>query len=240
MRVLALAAVVACGDNTPERVLVYTRTLGHRHEEAIAESLRVLPDRLAADHVVMDHTEDPAAFTPQQLARYGAVMFLYTSGDDILDADGKVALEAFVRGGGGFVGIHSASDTESAWPFYRDMLLAHYAGHPVVQPAVLHVEAPDHPVMRGVPEPWLVEYDEWYNFDANPRDTPGVEVLVTIDESTYTGGTMGADHPMVWCHARLGGRVFYTQPFHEYWRWDDATYLDYIARATEWVLPLGG
>jgi hypothetical protein len=47
---------------------------------------------------------------------------------------------------------------------------------------------------------------------SNPR--PGVRVLATLDESTYTGGTMGSDHPIAWCHDNLGGRSWYTAGGH--------------------------
>ena len=245
-RVLALACVVAlaaCGDNAsspdalaPDRLLIYTRTLGHRHQDLLDAGLRVLPPRLAELAIEVDHTEDPAAFTTENLARYRAVMFLRTTGNDILDPTGKLALEGFVRGGGGFVATHSATDTEYEWPFYQELIVAHYAGHPVLQPGTLHVEDREHPATRTAPDPWSPEYDEWYNFTRNPRSVPGVRVLVTIDESTYTGGALGSDHPMVWCHDNLGGRMFYSQLFHNYWRWDEPDYVDLVVGGVTWVL----
>ena len=73
------------------------------------------------------------------------------------------------------------------------------------------LEVGGHLSTRGLPDPW-VRTDEWYDFRANPR--PGVHVLLTLDESSYHGGGMGADHPVAWYHAYDGGRAWYTALGH--------------------------
>src|SRR5688572_13869895 len=110
-----IVVAAACTDDPPvdnrDRVLVYTRATGVRHDDALAAATQVLPTRLATENIVPDFTDDPAQFTETNLDRYRAVIFLYTSGDNILDAQGKAALESFVRLGGGWLGIHSAAET---------------------------------------------------------------------------------------------------------------------------------
>src|SRR5690606_8275625 len=102
---------------------------------------------------------------------------LYTSGNDILDAGGKAALESFVRRGGGWMGVHSAADTEREWPFYKSLVIAHVTDHPDIQQATVNIALPSHQAMANVPaEPWVAT-DEWYNFDRNPRTVLGVDVL---------------------------------------------------------------
>src|SRR5690606_15867818 len=100
---LLIIALAACGDDTmmmppvqDDRVLVYTRTLGFRHEEAIVAAQQALPARLETEQITADFTEDPTQFTAENLDRYRAVIFLYTTGNDILDPDGKLALERYV------------------------------------------------------------------------------------------------------------------------------------------------
>lgn len=160
-----LLAAPACGDgdaaSDPARVLLYSRTLGYRHADAIAAGHAALVTRLGSDGVEVDATEDPLRFREAELATYGAVIFLYTSGNDVLDAEGKLALEAFVRGGGGWVGVHSAADTEYEWPFYAELVVAHFLSHPAIQPATTHLA-------DGTAWPAT---DEWYDFRANPRAT---------------------------------------------------------------------
>lgn len=193
----------------PYRVLVFTRTQGFRHDSIPAGIAAVRS--LGADHgFAVDSTEDPAAFTGQRLSGYRMVVFLNTSGD-VLDGAGQTAFEGYIRGGGGFVGVHAAADTEYGWPFYGGLVGAYFDRHPAVQPARLRVEDSAHPATAHLGPVWE-RTDEWYDFRANPR--PRVRVLVVLDESSYTGGGMGADHPHAWCHEYAGGRAFYTAGGH--------------------------
>ena len=239
-----LLALAACGDDTmmppvkDDRVLAFTRTLGYRHEDAIAAATTALPARLAMEQVSVDFTEDPAQFTEENLDRYRAVIFLYTSGNDVLDAGGKAALEKFVRLGGGWMGVHSAADTEYMWPFYKTMLVTYFMDHPAVQQATVNVVLPSHETMRNVPlGPWVAS-DEWYNFQSNPRSVLGVDVIATVDEMTYTGGTMGADHPIIWIQERLVGRTLYTALGHDGVRWQEPAFVEHIASGVRWVTGL--
>ena len=139
----------------------------------------------------VDASEDAAAFTDDSLLKYKAVVFLSTTGD-VLNAAQQAAFERFIRRGGGFVGVHSAADTEYDWPFYGGLVGAYFAGHPEIQSATIQIEDPAIRSTASLPRPWI-RRDEWYNFRRNPRGS--VTVLATLDERTYTGGTMSPDHP---------------------------------------------
>jgi cytochrome c len=166
---------------------------------------------LGADHgFAVDSTEDAARFTDTELARYKVVVFLSTTGD-ILDPGQKAAFERYIRSGGGFVGIHSASDTEYQWAWYGRLVGAYFASHPVIQRATVRIEDPSHPSTKGLPAAWE-RTDEWYNFRSNPRGA--AHILATVDETTYSGGKMGADHPIAWCQQIDGGRSWYTAMGH--------------------------
>ncbi|GAA4712644.1 ThuA domain-containing protein [Phytohabitans rumicis] len=190
-------------------VLVFTRTEGFRHD-SIADGVQAMRELGARDGFAVTATEDPGAFTAESLSRYAAVVFLNTTGD-VLDPPQQAAFEGYVRGGGGYVGVHAAADTEYDWPFYGALVGAYFARHPAVQPATVRVSDRSHPATAHLPESWS-RVDEWYDFRANPRGT--VRVLATLDESTYDGGGMGADHPHAWCHEFAGGRSFYTGAGH--------------------------
>lgn len=238
--VAATAAAAACGNeddgsSATDRILLYSRTLGYRHGDSIAAGQAALVTRLAQDGIEVDSTEDPLRFRDDELARYGAVAFFYTTGNDVLDAEGKAALEAFVRAGGGWVGVHSAADTEYEWPFYGELVVAPFLSHPPIQPAAVLVADAAHPATAGAPSPWMAT-DEWYDFRANARDTSGVRVLLTVDEATYTGGVMGADHPCAWAHERAGGRAFYTALGHVAERWDEPAFLEHVAGGVRWAM----
>src|SRR5690606_32243636 len=111
------------------------------------------------------------------------------------DEEQKAAFERFIQNGGGFVGIHSATDTEYGWAWYGELVGAYFADHPAISTATLILEDSTHPSAKTLPETWE-HRDEWYNFHSNPREN--VNVILSVDESTYEGGTMGGDHPISW------------------------------------------
>jgi type 1 glutamine amidotransferase len=192
------------------RVLVFSRTAGFRHDsipDAVG-AVRALGDQ---QRFGVDATEDPSIFTDSGLASYSAVIFLMTTGD-VLDASQQAAFERYIQAGNGFVGVHSATDTEYDWPWYGGLVGAYFASHPDIQSAVIHREDAIDPSTASVPDAWL-RTDEWYNFQTNPRDTAAIHVLASLDETSYTGGTMG-DHPIAWLHSYDGGRGWYTAGGH--------------------------
>ncbi len=194
---------------TNPHVLVFSKTTGFRHDS--------IPDGLAAIRQLgqqngfdVDATEDAAAFNDANLNRYQTIVWLSTTGD-VLDANQQAAFERYLRAGGGFAGIHSATDTEYDWPWYGGLVGAYFQDHPATQRATVRVEDATHPSTTPLPAAWE-RTDEWYNFRLNPRGR--VKVLATLDERSYSGGGMGADHPLAWCQLYDGGRAWYTAGGH--------------------------
>jgi type 1 glutamine amidotransferase len=210
--------------------LVFSKTAGFRHD-SIPAAVAAVRQLGAQRGFIVTATEDATAFTDESLGGHKVVVFLLTTGD-VLDAPQQSAFERFIRGGGGFVGVHSATDTEYDWPFYGEMIGAYFAGHPDIQNATVRVESPGHPSMSGVPATWM-RRDEWYNFTANPRSV--ATILATLDERTYSGGSMGADHPIVWTRSYQGGRSWYTAGGHTTESYGEAPFLDHLARGILWA-----
>jgi uncharacterized protein len=218
---------------SPPRIAVFTRTTGYRHES--------IPDGIAAFRELGDGlgfavtaTEDPAELATA-LADCRVVVFLSTSGETLTDESRK-ALRAHLAAGGGYVGVHGAACTEYEWPWYgQEVVGAVFDGHPELQPGELSVEDHDHPATAHLGERWPFT-DEWYNFTANPRGR--VRVLATADEGTYAGGRMGADHPMVWCHERAGGRSFYTALGHTAESYADPVFRRHLLGGLTWAAGL--
>ncbi|HEY7124380.1 MAG TPA: ThuA domain-containing protein [Ktedonobacterales bacterium] len=208
------------------RLLVFSRTAAFRHDSIPAASAAL--QKLAAEHQVgIDFTENPTCFTEAALARYQAVVFLLTTGD-VLDGTQQQAFEHYIRAGGGYVGVHSASDTEYDWPWYGGLVGAYFDrvhGHSAVVPATLHIVNRTHPSTSPLPATWQ-RSDEWYNFATNPRGQ--VNVLLTIDEQTYRGGVMGSDHPLAWYHAYDGGRAWYTALGHTIESYSEPLFLAHL------------
>lgn len=215
------------------RALLYTRTTRYRHD-SIPAGVEALRDLGRDSGFEIDATEEPGAFTRESLAGYRVVVFLSTSGE-VLTEQGRDALAEWVEGGGGFLGVHLAAGTEREWEFFGRLLGARFTRHPEFQPGVVTVEDQRHPATAHLPAQWAFD-DEWYEFDSNPRGK--VRVLASIDERCYEGGTMGPDHPLVWCHENCGGRAFYTSLGHAEAAYADPRFRAHLEGALTWTARL--
>ncbi|GAA1886561.1 ThuA domain-containing protein [Asanoa iriomotensis] len=211
--VTAALAVIACtaqagpanAADAAYDVLVFSKTAGFRHD-SIPNGIQAIRDLGAANNFTVTATEDANTFTAAGLAPYEVVVFLSTTGD-VLNATQQTAFENYIRSGRGYVGVHAAADTEYDWAWYGNLVGAYFNSHPAIQQANIKVENRGTAATAHLPQTWT-RSDEWYNYRTNPRST--ARVLATLDESSYSGGGMGADHPIIWCKAYDGGRSFYT------------------------------
>jgi type 1 glutamine amidotransferase len=133
----------------------------------------------------------------------------------VFDDGQRAAFRNFIEQGGALVAIHAATagdvGTEGSWPWYGEALCARFTNHSAVVQATVKIENREHPSTAALPRQWN-RVDEWYNFINNPRGT--VRVLASLEETTYRGGTMGKDHPIVWCRSVGKGRIWYTALGH--------------------------
>ena len=182
------------------RVLVFSKTLGFRHG-SITNGIVAIRNLGATNGFTVEATEESAVFTPPNLTRFQAVVFLSVTGD-VLNSEQEQALRDYVENGGGFAAIHGAifgpSACEDKWKWYGEMFCCAFTNHSAVVPATVNIEDPAHPATAGLPSSWK-RTDEWYNYTGNPRSC--AHILATVDESTYQGGKMGADHPIIWCRS---------------------------------------
>ena len=233
------------GDRHGEyfKALIFSKTAAFRHTECIPQGTTRIAQMSARRGFDVDATENAALFTDENLAKYDVVIFLCTG--DVLDAAQQAAFERYIQAGGGYAGIHSASDTEYDWAWYGGLVGAYFRDHPGVpgvnaqfQVATMNVEDRRSAATRHLGRTWTRE-EEWYNFRTNPRDT--VHVLLSVDESTYDprgysvpGGSppMG-DHPISWCQPYDGGRSFYTALGHKGVYWDEPLLLRHVLGGIE-------
>ncbi len=212
------------------KVLVFSKTAGFRHA-SIQAGIDAITSLGAQHDFAVDATEDASVFNDVTLAEYQCVVFLNTTGDVLNNAQ-QEAFERYMQGGNGFVGIHSAADTEYGWPWYGGLVGAYFQSHPAIQQATIKVADRVHPSMESLPARWI-RTDEWYNFQSNPRGT--VHVLATIDENTYAGGENGHDHPIAWCHEYDGGRAWYTAGGHTIEAYSEPLFLEHILGGIEFA-----
>ena len=218
------------------RALVFSKVTNYYHESIPAGIAAIT--KLGGEHkfeVVV--SDDPTQFTDATLAGFKVVIFNNTNSTPekgaLLDAGQRAAFERYIRRGGGYVGIHSASGTERDWEWYGSLVGAFFKVHPKIQKLTIKIEDRDHPSTRALPESW-VRTEEPYDFLTNPRGK--VHVLATFDPASYEGHTMGADHPIIWCQSFDGGRSWYTALGHAPTAFsDEPLFLQHLLGGIEWA-----
>lgn len=177
-------------------------------------------------------TEDAAVL--QTLPDYDAVVFLLTT-RDVLDRPAELALQRFIQAGGGFVGIHSASDTEFDWPWYGRLVGAYFTGHPPgTQEAVITVVDTTFAATAHLPQTWM-HTDEWYDLRTTNQF---VNVVLTVDEFSYKTPEQRPvlrEKPIAWYHEFDGGRAFYTALGHTVESYSDPLFRTHLREAVTWA-----
>ena len=227
---IVLLFLSACNQSHQTRILAFSKTAGYRHA-SITNGKTALLKMGAENNWIVDTTEDASVFTEDNLKNYAAVIFLSTTGN-VLNNDQEIAFERYIQAGGGFVGIHSATDTEYDWIWYAKMVGGNFESHPKPQQAKLIVVDKNHPSTKHLSDGWS-RTDEWYNFKNLNKD---VHILLKIDETSYEGGTMNNDHPMAWYHEYDGGRAFYTELGHTEESYTDPIYLKHVLGGIQYAI----
>jgi PKD repeat protein len=241
-RTISITALPPDTSGAAFRALVFSKTAVFRHD-SIPQGIAAIKTLGTQNNFQVDATEDSSVFRDDILSHYKTVIFLSTTGDVLTD-DQQAAFERFIRAGNGYVGIHSAADTEYTWPWYGQLVGAYFRDHPNGTPqANVLVEDTTDPSDAGLPATWQ-RTDEWYNFQPytnpvvnggtsatpyNPRDNTALHILLKMDTSSYTGAApSGSDHPISWCHRYDGGRSWYTGMGHTQASFSESGFLSHI------------
>lgn len=221
------------------KALLVTTTRGWHHESVHAGVLAIqqLGVRNAFDVVLM---EDPGSINDKNLEQFKVIIFLNTTGD-IFDSTQQKVMERYIQSGKGFVGIHSASDTEYDWPWYNKLVGRMFHIHPVIQTAKVNILDAEFPGLQGFSNNKLWT-DEWYEF--GPEKISDLHYILSIDETSYNpkvewgpkkGLGMGKLHPVAWYHNFDGGRSFYTALGHMPSIYSDPAFLNHLYAGIFWA-----
>lgn len=214
-------------------VLVFSKTDGFRH--ASIEPGKIAFQKMATEKGFgVEFSEDATQFNAANLKRFNAVVFLNTTGD-ILNDGQQAEFERYIQAGGGYFGIHAATDCEYAWPWYGRLAGAFFLDHPNpnnVQKGKFYVVQKDHWATKGMPDTFE-RTDEFYSFKTID---PSINVLVKIDEKSYQGGKNGDNHPMSWYHDFDGGRSFYTAMGHTDETFSEPLFLNHVWAGLHYVM----
>jgi uncharacterized protein len=221
------------------KILVFTKTEGFRHE-SILEGVAAIRQMANRHNFNMDWEEKANVFTDKTLEKYACIVFLNTSGNVLNDAQ-QLAMEHFIKNGKGFVGVHSASNTEYDWPWYNKMVGMMFKMHPQQQTANLNILTTDFPGMERFPKK-LIWTDEWYEWESILATD--LTYLIKVDEKSYNPNAkrgdreskgMGDFHPIAWYHNYDGGRSFFTALGHIPLVYSDSLFLEHLYGGIYWA-----
>jgi len=244
---IAAAAVGARAADVPT-VLIYTHNglttdgkKGYVHDN-IATSVKAIEKLGVENGFKTAVSDDPAIFSQSSLKKFSAVIFANSNNRAFDTEEQRKAFQDYIHGGGGFIGIHSASGSERDWSWFSKLLGGTFAWHPPLQKFTVQIVDANHPATSFFTgKTWDWE-DEFYTMKEQPT---GVHVLLAGNIKQLKGvGEKGAALPdlipLAWCHEFEGARSFYTALGHKKEYYSDATYLKHLAGGIRWVLKMGG
>ena len=227
----------ARADRALAGVLYFTHSAGYRHE-VLPLSGSVLHDLgESSGSFTITATDDVSALTAENLRRFAAILF-YTTGELPVSDVQKTALLDFVRSGGGFLGVHSATDTFYLWPDYLKLIGGYFNGHPWRQAVKIEVVDPSDPLVAFLGTSLQIA-DEIYQI--SDFDYEGSHVLLRLDATSVDLTLNGVRRrfygwPLAWTRTYGRGRVFYTALGHEEAVWRDARYQQILLNAILWSI----
>ena len=218
-------------DGNP-KVLVFSKTMGFKHL-SIPDGIAAIQKLGAENNFEVDTTKNAAIFEEDSLQQYSAIIFMSTTGN-ILDHKQEAGFERYIQAGGGFVGVHAATDTEYDWNWYGKLVGAYFHSHPSGTPeADFIIKDQAFAATSFFTDTIWHRTDEMYNFK---KINPDINVLITIDETTYDGGINGDYHPMSWYHEYDGGRAFYTALGHTSESFTEELYLKHLLGGIQYAI----
>ncbi len=221
------------------KALLVTTTKGWHHE-SLHNGVLAIKDLGVKNFFDVVLLENPNGITDDYLKQFQTIIFLNTTGD-IFDSTQQKVMERFIQSGKGFVGIHSASDTEYDWAWYNKLVGRMFQIHPAIQTARLNIIDSKFPGLQGFENNKLWT-DEWYEF--GPEKIAGLNYILAVDETSYEPKTqwgekkamgMGKMHPVAWYHNFDGGRSFYTALGHLPSIYNDAAFLNHLYAGIFWA-----
>ena len=246
---LCLAALILTSDATGadaarKKVLVYTRNYvtngkGFVHDNIpyCVAAIKKMGEESGFD---VDTSDEPNVFTPENLKQYSAIVFANSNNEAFETQFQRDAFRRYIRAGGGFVGIHSASGSEREWPWFWSLLGGKFRRHPKIQPFEVRVVDAAHPATKDLPATFKWDDECYYLDNLNKSTRP---LLVTdphkIDDpqkKEYPGDLFGDSMPLSWYHEFEGGRSFYTALGHKKEHYQDPILVKHIQGGILWAM----
>lgn len=240
----AASAKPSAVPKKPRRLLVLWRADGAVHPQGMPAAnlaLESLGEKSGAYSA--EFTRDERVFNPRVLAAYDAIVLNNTTQLRLPDS-ARQALLAYVRRGGGVVGLHAAVDGFSRWPEGSTILGATLG--PATWGAAgtwsLKVESPGHPLTGAWTAGPVRAQDAFYEM-ADPYVRTDRRVLLALDLADPTTANPGSspqrpdrDFPVAWIRRMGQGRVFYSGFGHDARAYQDPAILQFHLDGIQYAL----
>ncbi|MDB4892022.1 MAG: ThuA protein [Gemmatimonadetes bacterium] len=226
LKALSVAALL-CSPEPKFRVIAFfTGKQDQAHISFLQEAHKWFPEQAARYGFSYDTTSNWDNLNAEFLSRYQVVVFLDTRPEAPAQ---RAAFQKYMEGGGAWMGFHFAAFalTPSAypqnWDWYHDTFLGagQYKSNtwrPTT--AVLRVEDRKHPATQHLPETFTSSPSEWYRWEKDLRQNPDIDILLSIDSTSFPLGTGPKPHeiwhsgyyPVVWTNRKY--RMIYMNMGH--------------------------
>ncbi|MCX5008012.1 RICIN domain-containing protein [Streptomyces sp. NBC_00638] len=211
---LTLAAPPAARASSaavPFKVLaLYSGTWDAAHIDFDKEANDWFPRQAAANGFTYTASTDWNLLSNGGVNAYQVVLFL----DDLPRTSAqRSGFEAYMRGGGAWMGFHVSAFTTNAaeWPWYHNQFLG--SGNfqsntwgPTT--AVLKVEDRTQPATKNLPATFTSAVSEWYGWSNDLRQNPDIKILASVDPSSFPLGTdpnqswYSGYYPILWTNTK--------------------------------------
>ncbi|HWA94207.1 MAG TPA: ThuA domain-containing protein [Terracidiphilus sp.] len=242
--VLLFSLPMAAQSATKPRVLVYTRNYtpdgkGYVHDN-IAASVTAIRKMGMESGFDVDASDDPAVFTTENLQKYAALVFSNSNNEAFSTDAQRDAFRKFIQAGGGFVGIHSASGSERAWPYFWQVLGGKFVKHPRMQTFTVRVTDTSFAAMKGVPKEFTWT-DECYFLD---HLNPDIHTVLATDRTKLTDldamhidiSAFQKELPLAWYQHFDGGREFYIALGHNKEDYENPMFYGILKNGILWAI----
>jgi type 1 glutamine amidotransferase len=201
--------------------------------DAEAAAFKEAEAKFQADQKAWEQSmkEGLTKLSADSLKNYAGVIFANTTG--MLPLPDNQALIDWVKNGGAFIGMHSASDTFHEFKPYVDMLGGEFETHGAQATVDCLNQDPKHPACSHLEPVWNI-HDEIYILKSFDRNR--VHGLLTLDKHPNT--KKPGDYPIAWCREVGSGKVFYTSLGHRIDVWQKDVYQKHVLGGIKWALGL--
>ena len=236
---LTFMAVAGPATASQFKALLFTKTAGWKHD-SIPAGVSAVKALARLHHFDVVHSDTADVFNPSDLNQFDVIIFLSTTGD-VLNERQQDAFQKFIQQGKGYVGVHSAADSEHDWSWYRGLVGRTFVIHPKVQSAKIEVLEDRFPGTEYMPSRFLWT-EEYYGYSDEHSDS--LNYILSVDEKSYNpavdwgevkSGGMGEFHPLAWYQQYDGGRAFYTGLGHLSASYSDVMFQSHLYGGIYWA-----